>query len=450
VRKQIPSIVLASYLLSCIVFGGSAQSPWTNLGLQLAGIALITWAAIGGVAGQASKRAAVINLLVICALLTVLIQLIPLPPAIWTKLPGRSPIADGLTVLGYELGPFPISEMPYEAVLALFAAIPAISVFAATNRLSPSPHYLAAAIVIGMILAIFLGALQVAGGPGSWGYFYKIHNGGAIGFFANGNHMGTLMIIGIPMAAALIVSAASKRRTSSVLRYCLGLAVFTLVVIGIVLNGSRAAIALSIPIIIASISLFPAAGRWRGPALGISVFALVAGVAIVMSNPIATAEFTPGKAAGVGARGNIWSKTLDAIADNFPVGTGLGSFENVYHRYEDPDGVTSSYVNHAHNDYLEIALELGAGGVLLVGLFFVWWVCTTMQIWLSAYSSPFDRAATIATAAILAHSFVDYPLRTGAISAIFAACIGLMARHSRSVSAANFHEIRPTRHVKLG
>lgn len=39
----------------------------------------------------------------------------------------------------------------------------------------------------------------------------------------------------------------------------------------------------------------------------------------------------------------------------------------------------------------------------------------------------FAQAMIIATAAILLHSVVDYPLRTAALSAVFAACIGLMS-----------------------
>jgi len=452
VKRRIPSILVALYLLGCIVFGGSAQNPWTNLGLQIAGIGLLACAAIMGT-GHEGKRALAVNALLVCALLLVFIQLIPLPTALWSSLPGRDRIVEGLSVLGYPARPFPISEMPHESVLTLFAAIPAVAAFIATERLSPSPRLLAAAIVTGMIAAIFLGALQVAGGPGSWGYFYEIHNPGAIGFFANANHMATLLLVGIPMAAALVVSAKSKRGTSTVTRYGLGLAVFALVIVGVVLNGSRAAIGLSVPVIVASLALFPAAMRWRGPALAVSVVALFAGVAIIMSNPIAASEFdagSAGDAAPVGSRGEIWSTAAKAIGDTFPIGTGLGTFENVYHQYENPERVTRSYVNHAHNDYLEIALELGAGGLLLTLIFLAWWAVVAARIWMSTYSSPFSRAATIATGAILAHSFVDFPLRTGAISAIFGACVGLMALHLAPVPVEQSGELRPTRHVKLG
>ena len=78
-KQRLPSIVVALYLLGCIVFGGSAQNPWTNLGLQIAAIGLIAWAAIGG-SRQEGKRALAVNALLVCLLLVGVIQLIPLPP----------------------------------------------------------------------------------------------------------------------------------------------------------------------------------------------------------------------------------------------------------------------------------------------------------------------------------------------------------------------------------
>lgn len=450
-RQRISSILIALYLLGCIVLGGSAQNPWTNLGLQIAGIALIAWACVGGAGVKEGRRALAINVLLLCALVLVLLQLIPLPASVWTSLPGRERIVEGTAALGYPLRPFPISERPYAAVLTLFAAIPAIAAFVATGQLAPSPRLLAAAIVTGMVAAIFLGALQVAGGPGSWAYLYEIHSPGAIGFFANGNHMATLMLVGIPMAAALVVSAKSSRTTSVVARYGLGLAVFVLVIIGIVLNGSRAALGLSVPVIIASAALFPAAVRWRGVALAASIIALLAGLALIVSNPIAAAEINPERpATAMGSRGQLWATTGQAISDSFPWGTGLGSFQSVYHGYENPDQVTQSYVNHAHNDYLELALELGAGGILLMIAFLMWWGIVASRIWVSAYSSPFGRAATIATAAILVHSFVDFPLRTGGISAIFGACVALMTLHLAPVAPIQTGDSRQTRHFKIG
>lgn len=442
-KRRISSLLVAGYILGCIVLGGSAQNPWTNLGLQLGGIALIGWTVT---AGNLEERISTINVIIICALLLVMVQLIPLPVDLWVKLPGREEIVRGFAVLGYSLRPFPIAEMPHEAVLALFSTIPAIASFIAVERLSPSPRYIAVTIVGGMIASICVGALQVASGPSSWAYFYEIHNPGAVGFFANSNHMGTLFLVAVPMAAALVVSAQPKRQRSPASKYALGFAIAALVSVGIVLNGSRAALGLSIPVIIASAALFRSSVRWRGPLLAISLISLIAGVAVIVGNPIASPEFSPTKAESIGTRGEVWSTTLRAVFDNFPVGTGLGSFAKVYHRYENPDQVTAFYVNHAHNEYLEVALELGLGGVLLVLFFLLWWTNTAVRVWKSAYSSPFGRAATIATAAVIVHSTVDFPIRTAAISSIFAACIALMARSAGPLPDS----LTSRRHVVLG
>jgi O-antigen ligase len=435
---------VASYLLACIVFGGSAQNPWANLGLQLVGIGLIAWAAIGAKEGE-QRNISAINVLVISALLLVIVQLVPLPPNVWSRLPARDEIVRGLSLLGYPLQPFPVAEMPQEAVLALFSAIPAIATFVTVDRLSASPRYIAGAIVAGMVASIFLGAIQVVSGPDSWAYFYKIHNPGSTGFFANVNHMGTLLLIAIPMAATLVISARSKAPSSPVTKYALGLAIITLIGIGIFLNGSRAALGLSVPVVLASAGLFRITFRWRGLLLIMSLISLIVGVALMIRNPIAQAEVSPGEISSVGIRAEVWRSTIRAIGDNFPVGTGLGSFSRVYHRYENPDQVTPLYVNHAHNDYLEIALELGLGGVLLIMLFLSWWMKVAARIWISAQSSSFRRAATIATGVVLVHSGVDFPIRTAAISSIFAACVAVMARRT-DTSSGTFSS---RRHVVL-
>jgi len=152
----------------------------------------------------------------------------------------------------------------------------------------------------------------------------------------------------------------------------------------------------------------------------------------------------------VTSRSQIWSTTGQAIADSMPVGTGLGSFEQVYRHYEDPWQVRSEYVNHAHNDYLELILELGAPGAILILLFLVWWAIAAVRIWTSQLSTPFSRAATIVTGTILAHSIVDFPLRTAAISAIFTVSIAIMAQHLVRAPVARKGELRPSKHVTLG
>jgi O-antigen ligase len=131
-----------------------------------------------------------------------------------------------------------------------------------------------------------------------------------------------------------------------------------------------------------------------------------------------------------------------------PLGSGLGSFRSVYRLYERPEQVTTTYVVHAHNDYAELALELGVAGIAVILLFLAWWAASVWRSWSSPEGGPFSRAAAVASGAILVHSLVDFPLRTAAVSASFAMCLALLAG-SRSVTRAEENELRPTRHVVI-
>jgi O-antigen ligase len=436
-------------LLLCIVLGGSAQDIWGNLALQVLGIALIGVAGLYPRNEGAGQVSIAIPSFMAAAGLIILLQLVPISPHMWTKLPGRSPIAASFAMMGYPLPAMPISEAPYLSTMTLFAVIPAVAVFVAVLRLAPRTRWLAASTVIGAILAIVLGALQVTGGPTSWAYPYKITNSGAVGFFANRNHLATLLLVAVPMTAALLATTKSDRR-SSVGRYGAAAAVLLVLLGGVALNGSLAALTLVLPVLLASASLLPASAPWRRITLPVSVLVLFGGVSLIAINPIATSALDAGANVSVSSRENIWKTTSSAIRDSFPVGTGLGSFEQVFHRYENPTKVTTEYVNHAHNDYLELTLELGLPGAVLIALFLLWWTVLAARIWTTPWSSTPARAATVATAVVLAHSFVDFPLRTGAISSIFAACLAMMVQDLRPQSEPKEGEFRSTRHIKLG
>ena len=141
---------------------------------------------------------------------------------------------------------------------------------------------------------------------------------------------------------------------------------------------------------------------------------------------------------------------MAAAADFAPLGSGVGTFADIYPRYEDPASVETTYVNHVHSDYIEILLETGVPGLILVALFLFWWGGRLVAIWRSPNVDQFARAATIASAAILAHSLVDYPLRTAAISAVFAMCLALMAQPRRGTIAEPTRGDQKARHLSVG
>jgi len=447
-KTNIRNFVAPAYLMLCIALGGSVQSVWSNFALQLIGVAILVWIAVRRRSLHSFDTAPLF--LILSALVFVGLQVIPLPPGIWTNLPGRSGIAHGYELLRMPLPWLPISEAPYESVATPFALLPPLAMFMAVQA-GESSRGVASALLIGTAVAIAVGALQVASGSASAWYFYPITNSGAVGFFANSNHMGTLLLAAIPFVPALLLSGKSQRRLRgrSAAVVTIAVAALGLILVGIALNRSLAALLLVVPVLLASGLMIPIGWRFRWLGVPVAVAGLAAAVVALSINPLNSTAASQAKEVSLQSRQAIWRTTGEAVADSFPFGTGLGSFAEVYRLYENPETVDSSYVNHAHNDYLELTLELGLAGVVLIVLFIAWWGRRAARIWSSSLSSPFERAATIASAAILAHSVVDYPLRTSAMAAVFAMCIGLVAR-SRRRAATPSEAGSGARHVTIG
>jgi hypothetical protein len=89
---------------------------------------------------------------------------------------------------------------------------------------------------------------------------------------------------------------------------------------------------------------------------------------------------------------------------------------------------------------------LGVAGILLMIAFLVCWARAAAKVWRGADSNVYGRAASIASAAILVHSLVDFPLRTASIAAVFAMCLASMVQ-ARVFVPAETSEPRRPRHV---
>ncbi|MFV0298295.1 MAG: O-antigen ligase family protein [Hyphomicrobiaceae bacterium] len=125
--------------------------------------------------------------------------------------------------------------------------------------------------------------------------------------------------------------------------------------------------------------------------------------------------------------------TFDAALAYFPFGTGLGTFVPIYGLHEKvTDALVGVFANRAHNDFLEFWLEMGLFGAVLFAVFGVWFVLRGIAVWRAPKSSLSDvdvllpRAATLIILLLLAHSVVDYPMRTGAMLTVFAFACGLL------------------------
>jgi len=102
------------------------------------------------------------------------------------------------------------------------------------------------------------------------------------------------------------------------------------------------------------------------------------------------------------------------------LGTGLGTLQSVYPRYESLyDG---KVVNHAHNDYVEVLAETGVPGALCC-LLFIALLFQSALARLRSSRGPLDFAlragALVACAGLLVHSMVDFNLHIPSNTVLF-------------------------------
>lgn len=113
-----------------------------------------------------------------------------------------------------------------------------------------------------------------------------------------------------------------------------------------------------------------------------------------------------------------------AISDNPWLGFGLGTFDSAFKLYR--DNRLPLWYHHAHNDYLEMVMDLGIPAALLLFLAIGLMVsCCVTGLWARRKGSGFLALAIGASSLVAAHAFVDFSLHIPAIAATYATILGL-------------------------
>lgn len=139
----------------------------------------------------------------------------------------------------------------------------------------------------------------------------------------------------------------------------------------------------------------------------------------------------------------IWNGTLGIIKDNLFFGTGIGTFIHCFPRYR-PAGL-NLFVNYAHNDYLQLASELGIVSLFLA--FYMLFLIARKAIKTYLVSeSNFKKGVFIGMftgiLSIAIHSIVDFNLRIPANAILFAVLSGMIfSLRSRDVEPDKYFEI---------
>lgn len=127
-------------------------------------------------------------------------------------------------------------------------------------------------------------------------------------------------------------------------------------------------------------------------------------------------------------RREIWKGALQAIVEQ-PWGWGLGTFSSIYPRYRTHSD--QFFIDYAHNEFLQIAADLGIPGLLLlIGFLFLY--LQRASSFLRRKEVPPSRKAIGAGfialwVSLVLVSQVDFPLRIYATGILFATFLGLSA-----------------------
>lgn len=364
-------------------------------------------------------------LILLAALALVLLQIVPLPPAVWQALPGRAVLSAAANLAGEPQPWRPLAIVPDAAINAASSLVTPIAVLLLLSALDQREHAWLPGILLALATAAMLvGLLQFSGG-GFDNAFVNDTPGEVSGPFANRNHFALYLAIGCLVAP--VWAFAGARRITWRAPTTMGL--MLLFELTILASGSRAGmlvggVALAIALVFARHGIqrtFGTQPRWLFPAVGAAVVATFATFLIISIavNRAVSIDRAATLGAGQDMRSRGLPTVLAMIREYFPFGAGVGGFDPLFRMHEPFGLLKRTYFNHAHNDFLEIVLDAGMAGLLLLTAAVGWWGWASMRVWRRRPDAAvmLARLGSAILLLVLGASIVDYPARTPLIMA---------------------------------
>jgi O-antigen ligase len=289
--------------------------------------------------------------------------------------------------------------------------------------------------------------------------------GTASGTYANRNHLAGLLEMALPIALGLL--AARIGRGGGEARYAgrnwarrigkfitrlprpnqsmLFSALVIVLMLGIIFSRSRTGIMMGMVGIFISALLY---GRHLGGSRSNSlatVFAVIglALASIIGLSPVLDRFSTEDALAD--ARWRIYTTSMAGLREFFPVGSGLGTFPEVYWRFQ-PDSI-AQFVNHAHNDYIEFVFEGGLPALAVIAMFLVLYALRWPSLLRGASwgtLSFMQVGAGIGLLLMALHSLTDFNLHIPA-NAIYFALLAAVFFHRSERANHHHNSARPVK-----
>lgn len=410
------------------------------------------------------QKIRVIFIPILAAIVLVGIQVLPLPFDVWAGGASFFPNDSESPLILPSRNWATLSISPQATWAAAASLIVPAAIFSAAGQLEFKDRLILTWLMLFLGgAALVLGFLQVAQGPASGLRFYEVTNPSeAVGFFANRNHFAAHLYVALVLGSLWFLGETHKfMKTralygrSTLLVTAAGVFLVS-VMAGLAMARSRAGDFLAIAALGGIILLvFTQRGKEEGHSRGRRFSGGRMSILTILFAAVFAAQFGLGSILSrfqgdpaEDLRVPLAKTTTEAAFKALPFGTGLGSFVPVYATVEKEKDAFPGYANRAHNDFVEFFLEAGVIGVLLMLGFAAWFFYRCYKFWLRAAFKNSDplllhqRAATLIILLLLLHSAVDYPLRTCAMSAIFAFFCAILALDARAPQEAPAKPVR--------
>lgn len=325
------------------------------------------------------------------------------------------------------------SEDPYQGMIKfyLYAGYVASLVLFIALLHSPFRILTLASIIVGVaMIQTFFGMANYYSDTAVFGwapshYAFSRVTGG----YANRNLYANLMTMGIGFSVVWLMM--SSNRTASSMRSSspfivnitiLVSLIFVVLFSGLLLSGSRAAIvsfaAASIIVIILGIIDKRIRIRTVSLSLAFALAIVLAGIQL-LSHRFAQIEIDAND------RVEQWNTTIGIASNSVFTGFGAGAYESVF-RGRNAGELGPMTYSHAHNDYLELLLEQGIIGLLLLGMVLIVTVVRSLSKLFRCRNLLRKRlilSGLFGVSAICLHAMVDSPFQAPANAWVFIALV---------------------------
>lgn len=423
----------AGVLLSiCFVTGGSSQQAGTGVMLaELMALPILLFALLQGSRHDRLWPARWALAVLILILLLPLLQLLPIPSWLWHLSSTRQALQQDLVAVGVDRPYYRWSLTPDATERDLLSLLPGAALFVSAIAMGRRARRGMLWWVIGLALFSALLAFAQLGAPqDSILNPFPQYVPAMAGVFANKNHQANALAIGLVLPMALMIDAfrSGGYPDASYARVALGGTLMLIFALVLPLVGSRAGVLIAL-VAAGFVLLNTAATSVESLKVRRSA-QLIAGAAVLVLAVGTYGAFAwmHNDAEISGSRWMLSATTLRLGLANAPLGSGFGSFVQMFEQATHGTLMHSGYINNAHDDYVQWWFEGGLPAIVVMLAATVVLIATLRRLARLPLRSGVRSTGLAAFAGILVpvlHSTADYPLRTPALMAVFALLAGI-------------------------